>query len=106
MLTEQLTLDAAAGEAAKAAGQDLTEGTQESFIARMREAAIDICRRTGSVSTDELRVYAEAHGIAPPVNRNAYGAIFRGPHWVEIGRKRSAIVSNHAREIRIWSYHA
>lgn len=73
------------------------------FVLRMRAVAKDISIKSGFVSSDNLRVMADALGWVP-VHPASWGAIFRGPQWQEIGRQKSAVPSNHHREIRIWRW--
>lgn len=69
----------------------------------MREHARTISDRSGFVTSDNLRVIADELGLTP-ANQNTWGAIFRGPHWKIVGRKKSAVPSSHAREIKVWKY--
>lgn len=87
--------------AAKETGQDLVGSHNRAFLVTMRQAARDIARRQGSVTADDLRRYAAQRGISPH-HPNASGAIFRGAEWQSIAIRRSALVSNHARTIRVW----
>ena len=95
--------DLQTGEREKSIGLDRVSVGAEEFIDMMRETAIEICKRQGSVSSDDLRRVADMAGIEPH-HPNAWGAIFRGKHWECVARKRSELVSNHAREIRVWEY--
>lgn len=99
----QLTLDSAEGELLKRQGQDAIEDTDRRFVELMRECAREISEREGFVSTDDLRLYAVGHGLYPK-HQNSWGSILRGAHWMIVGRKRSALPSNHAREIRIYKW--
>ncbi len=82
-------------------GLDKVEGNNDSFVHRMRAHAKHIAQRTGHVTSDDLRRYASSHGLEPK-HPNAWGAVFRGKQWICIGRRKSTLASNHAREIRIW----
>jgi hypothetical protein len=73
------------------------------FIHRMRQEARILSQRCGTVTCDDLRMIAVGLGLAPS-HPNSWGAIFRGPQWILVGRQRSRVVSNHAREIRVWKY--
>lgn len=105
MSITQLTLDQAAGAALKDHGHSSIEQTDPAFVAVMREMAKALSERDGSVTTDALRLWAVSQGMYPK-HQNAYGTIFKGPHWKIIGRKYSAIPSNHGRSICIWKYEA
>ena len=99
----QLPFDFIAGKAAKDAGLDSVESNNPNFVANMRLVAKEIVLACGRVSCDDLRVYARDNNIVPS-HPNAWGAIFRGKGWKQIGRKKSKLVTNHAREIRIWTF--
>jgi len=57
----------------------------------------------GSVSADDLRRYADKHNDQPG-HVNAWGSVFRGAGWRMVGRMKSTIPSNHAREIKVWRW--
>jgi hypothetical protein len=96
-------LSLADAEAAKRKGLDAVEVNDSAFIFYMRNAAKEIAYINGSVSTDDLRKYGEQWDLAPH-SPNSWGSILRGKDWEVIGRKKSAVVSNHAREIRVYRY--
>lgn len=96
-------MDLMAGLQAKSEGQNLVEDHNPNFVAIMRSHAILTATSKGQVTCDDLREYASAQGLRPK-HQNAWGSIFRGPDWKMIGRTKSKLVSNHAREIRIWRY--
>ena len=87
----------------KTAGQRLAEQHSSGFVGFMRDLAIDIATRRGSVTSDDLRRYALKEEITPH-HPNAWGAIFRGKHWHSIGHLRSKKVTNHGRLIRQWAW--
>jgi len=91
------------GEAAKQEGLDAVEVNDSAFVQTMRAIAEGISLMKGEVSTDDLRQAAAQHGLEPH-SPNTWGAILRGKGWQVIGRKKSAVVSNHAREIRVYRY--
>jgi hypothetical protein len=90
------------GEAARDEGVALVSENNPTFVEIMREAARVLARKNGSVCSDDLRAYAQMCGIEPE-HQNAWGAIFRGQEWVVVGRRKSRLTSNHAREIRVWT---
>ena len=90
------------GHKRKEAGLDSVEAHNPSFVEIMRNRAREIVAKTGRVTSDDLRRYARVNGIEPD-HPNAWGAIFAGKDWVQIGRTKSTLTSNHAREIRIWA---
>lgn len=73
------------------------------FLVKMRYEAMRISQERGWVSSDDLRVYASQQNLEP-THQNAWGAIFKGPHWKIIGRRKSAVPESHNREIKIWQY--
>jgi hypothetical protein len=99
----QLTLDSRLSAALKADGLDAIELSSQSFVEAMRAEAKRISKERGWVSSDDLRVYASQHNLEP-THQNSWGAIFRGPCWQVVGRRKSAVPGNHAREIKVWQY--
>ena len=79
------------------------ESVRETFVEAMRRVAIQMSDTEGQVSSDDLRRHAKERGISPK-HPNAWGVIFRGKGWTCVGRMKSSLVSNHAREIRIWKW--
>lgn len=100
---EQISLDEALSRRLKDEGLDAVESREGRFVDVMRQEAIRISRSRGWVTSDDLRVYASQHDCEP-AHQNCWGAIFRGPSWRVIGRRRSAVPGNHSREIKIWQY--
>ncbi len=99
---KQIGFDFEAGKARKEDGLDRVEEHNERFVDVMRRHAEYIAGFYGSVTSDDLRWYARVNNIAPE-HPNAWGSIFRGPQWVCVGRTKSKLKSNHAREIRVWA---
>ena len=93
----------ATGGRLRNAGLELVEIGNTDFVRRMRSEAQRQSREYGSVSSDNLRTFAAARRIAPK-SPNAWGAIFRGDSWRMVGRTKSCIKSNHAREIKVWQW--
>jgi len=73
------------------------------FVTTMRDIAISMSLRWGSVNSDDLRRAALEMSLEPN-HPNAWGAVFRGKEWKPIGWKHSRLKSNHARMIRVWRY--
>jgi len=67
----------------------------------MREYARDFAARTGTVTADDLRLEAVRRGIKPH-HHNVWGAIFRGREFEQVGWAKSALVTNHAHQNRVW----
>jgi hypothetical protein len=93
------------GRALKEDGLESVSANNKAFLALMRAEARRLSEQRGWVSIDDLRVYASQLNIEP-THCNAYGAIFKGPRWQVVGRRKSAVPSSHAREIRLWVYKA
>jgi hypothetical protein len=91
------------GDTLKQQGLDLVESHTTDFCSTMRRAAKACCMVRGHVTTDYLREYAACHDIEPH-HPNAWGAIFRGKHWVPVGFTKSRLPSNHSRIIRVWKW--
>jgi len=72
--------------------------SKTTWVQYARDCAIRIAREWGSVTTDDLR----RMDLPEPPHPNCWGAIFRGRMWEIVDRVPSGIVSNHAREIRVW----
>lgn len=99
----QLTLDSAESEARKRDGLDAIESHDGAFVRMMRCHAMLISQERGWVTSDDLRVVAAQQRLEP-AHPNTWGAIFRGPCWQIVGRRKSAVPGNHAREIKVWRY--
>ena len=73
------------------------------FLDLMRAEAKRLSDSRGSVTSDDIRVYASQLDLEP-THCNVYGAIFKGPYWKVIGRRKSAVPQGYSREIKIWQY--
>lgn len=93
------------GRALKEDGLESVSANNKAFLALMRAEAIRLSNQRGWVSSDDLRVYASQLNLEP-THQNAWGSLFRGPNWTVVGRRKSAVPGNHAREIRLWAYKA
>ena len=71
------------------------------FLASVRNVARTIIASNGSVTSDDLRLWANLNDIAP-THPNAWGAVFHGGEWKHLGYVKSQIPSNHSRVIGIW----
>ena len=90
------------GQQAKQLGLDLVENNNQTFVATMRGFARMFCREHGSVTTDDLHDKADSHSIEPS-HRNAWGTVFRGKGWVELGFEQSRRPEARGRTIRRWT---
>jgi len=91
------------GQQEQSAGIARVAKHNASFIELMRDVAKRISLERGSVSIDDFRQFAGERGIVP-IHQNAWGGVFRGPEWQMVGREKSAVVSNHAREVKVWKW--
>jgi len=67
------------------------------------EREAEISEKSGHVTMDNLRVYAEKMGLHPK-NSYAWGSVFHGVKWKHVGWQRSALPSNKGRHIQVWRY--
>ena len=102
MSSQMSIFDLGAGVRGLDAGIESVISNNECFVATMRGCARIIARRKGAVSCDDLRQLAGEYGIQPN-HENAWGGIFRGGEWVPVGRIKSKVPSNQAREIKTWA---
>lgn len=94
-------IDLATAEVRKSLGIHQVTDHNRTWVNSMREIARQICAKNGSVTTDDLRVYADNHDFHPR-HPNAWGAIFHGNSWKCVGTTNSKYVTNHSRTIRVW----
>lgn len=90
------------GEELKQIGLDLVESNAQTFVETMRSHAREIARKNVTVTSDDLREIADRDNFHPH-HKNAWGAIFRGSEWMQIGYTKSRITSNHSRVIAVWA---
>lgn len=93
------------GLARKRDGLSSIERHHPSFVQLIRQEAIRMSNLFGSVTSDDLRIFAELNEFDAP-HPNCWGAVFAGSSWRVIGHKKSVLVTNHHREIKIWRYRA
>ena len=93
------------GEQSKIYGMNLIELHCGDFCETMRKVARGMIKEKGSITCDDLRRFANKHGIEPH-HPNAWGAIFRTKDFIMLGYKKSQLLSNHARRIAIWGSQA
>ena len=101
MTYKQRLKDLQEGKKAKERGLDRLEDSQGDFLTTIRAVARRIARQSGKVTSDDLRIWAREHNLAPQ-HQNAWGAVFRGSEWEQVGWTKSTVTSNHARSIRVW----
>lgn len=88
------------GAQLKQLGLDLVEINAQTFCETMRSVARGICREQGTVTSDDLRLYARENGIEPH-HPNAWGAIFR-TGFERVGYENAKTPSAHSRMISRW----
>lgn len=105
-MTKQLSIfDAIASQKAKDEGMVLAEmGHAADLLAVARVVARELAARRADRRCDADAVGKELALRGYPANLGpAGGSLFKGGGWEFTGdRKRSARVSNHARELKIW----
>ena len=89
---------------ARQEGVERTTNANSEFVARAREIAVDICRRKGTVTADELRAACGWQGITPG-HFNAWGAVFahKSAPFCWTGEwQRSTAEQGHGNLQRVW----
>ena len=99
----QLELDLDRSLAEKAHGMAVAEASGAEWLEDiLRPVARKVANREGSVTADSVKRYLIANDIHVP-RGNFWGALFKGEEWEFTGRRiQSALVSAHAREIKVW----
>ena len=92
--------DLVAGKAAKKDGLERFEVKAADWLGRAREAAREICRRKGTVTSEEG---LEVVGMPEGVHHNVIGAIFQ-KGFVRVGFRRTRRPEGHARLIGVWRF--
>jgi hypothetical protein len=75
----------------------------DEFMHRCRQYAIDCCRREGSVTIEQVRIFATCEAIIP-THPNAWGTIFKAKGFKPTGFAQNGMESAHARLVRVWTY--
>ena len=75
----------------------------EEFMTRCRQYAIDTCRLHGSVTIEQVRIFATCNALIPN-HPNAWGTIFRAKGFKPVGFVQNTLESAHARLVRVWIY--
>jgi hypothetical protein len=79
------------------------------FLQAMREEAVKICHRVGSVTIDDLRHIARIRGLDDDVDGHVWGVIFKEtnaqkkPVWRALRREPSVRRPNNGRLITVWT---
>ena len=90
------------GQILKQYGIDLVRLHNPDFVALCQSYAVEHATAHGSVTSDDVRLWANLNDIYPS-HHNAWGAVFRSG-FERIGFTQSQIPSNHARMISIWKH--
>jgi len=89
------------GEQLKEVGIQQAVEPRDDLLGRARQIGRAVAIERGTVTADDVQRRLIAEG-SPPLG-NAAGALFRGHEWEFTGQwKKSARVSNHARQNRVW----
>lgn len=90
------------GEILRDLGLDRLEDSAAEWLSIVRAVAVQICKDRGSVSSDDLRVWANENDCQPH-HPNAWGGVFRGKQWTPVAFKQSKTPSRHASLQRVWA---
>ena len=102
-MMEQAVLNFEQGQSLKQHGQDMAGWGSLNFVVTMREVAKQMSLEKGSVTIDDLRVYAVQHGLQP-THPNAWGTLFIEKGWLRLEDTKSGIRSNRNRRVGIWQW--
>jgi hypothetical protein len=78
---------------------DILEATRSEFLFKARSIAMEVVKKKGVVSTDDIRMELD---IPKGVDGRVMGAVFNTKEWVGVGYKKSEIKSSHRRPIVIF----
>jgi hypothetical protein len=92
----------AASEKLKEQGMAIAAKNKSNLLDEARNIALQICPIGGRITADD--VFSEMEKRQLPVSLGAAsGSLFKTARWRFTGdRKKSAKVSNHSREIKVW----
>jgi|GEM_PF-2443505 len=93
--------DKTQGEILRDMGLESVELHNEDFVRSARNIARKLAEMNGQVTMDDVREVFDKLAIAPR-HCNSFGAVFKSKEFCCIGRTKSRLTSNHAREIKIW----
>jgi hypothetical protein len=100
---DRTTFDLTEGERRKEQGLAQAELTRKQLLEIARLFAIQIARRNGSVTSDDVFYEMLREGYDPTALGPAAGSVFRGKEWVFTGEwKKSQRLTNHASDLRVW----
>ena len=90
------------GQILKQYGIELVRSHNPDFVELCRGYAREHATAYGSVTSDDVRLWANLNDIYPN-HPNAWGAVFK-TGFERVGFTKSKIPSNHARIISIWRH--
>jgi hypothetical protein len=97
--------DAIAAREAAEAGMDLAATNNRPLLIIARQLAVEIGRRKGRVTADDVQAALIDRGYPESSLGNAAGSVFRGGQWRWNGETvKSTRVASHGRLIRVWEY--
>lgn len=99
----QLTMNLSEGQRLKVEGLAQVEANNIIWLDKMRWYAQTHAQRWGSVTSDDVRLYATSLGLYP-THHNAWGCIFKQKGWTVAGRQPSKLAGNHGRFITVWRW--
>ena len=79
------------------------ESKHGAWVSWARAVAMEVSRRKGQVTADDIRRACDAAGYWPS-NLNAMGAVFKVKGWEGIGYQKSEYVANKARILCVWRW--
>lgn len=98
----QLALNLHEGRRLRNRGASQVTAKNGTFVETLRSAARMIARQKGTVTGDDLRVWADEHGMQP-TSPNAFGAVFTNNKDLEpCGFCPSAQPNRRGGLIRVW----
>lgn len=105
-LFDRPIFDATAGEAAAKEGIARAEQNNNMVFDLAKQRAIELGRKQGAVTADDVQAALIADGLTEFDLGNAAGSVFRNRKlWRWEGKTvKSARVSRHASLIRVWQY--
>ena len=92
--------DLLAGKGAKRDALERFEVKAADWLSRARQAAREICRKKGTVTSDDV---LEVVGMPQGIQHNVIGAIFQ-KGVVRVGFRRTRRPEGHARLIGVWRF--
>ncbi len=78
----------------------LFEIRQTEFLERCRALAIEVCKRQGSVSINDIRARVS---VPPGVHPSVLGSVFKTPAFSVVGFTEAVHPQAHARIVRVYA---